>query len=266
MDADAWTARASSFGGRAELYAEARPGYPDEAVRWLVGTTPCRVLELGAGTGKLTRALTAIGHDVVACEPSAEMLQVLRRTAPTARPVAARAEQIPLPAGSVDVVVAAQAYHWFDTDRALPEIARVLRSGGALALVWNTADRSVPWVGRLLDRLRAEDVTAADPLAGSPLFSPSEHFVRRHWQQVDKASLRGLAESHSTYAVMPGDEQAEVLSFVEALYDSYGRGPDGMSLPYLARCFRARVSDRAGQFPGMRQHASADDGLVLDLP
>ena len=266
MDVDAWKARATSFGDRAALYAAARPGYPDEVVRWLAGTRPCRVLELGAGTGKLTTSLAGLGHDVVACEPSIEMLRVLTHNAPGASALAARAEQIPLPAGSVDVVVAAQAYHWFNSERALPEIARVLRSGGVLSLVWNTADRSVPWVDRLFGRLGCERVTGEDPLADSAWFTPSEHVVRRHWQQVHEASLRDLTMSQSTYAVLPPEEQADVLRFVDALYSSYGRGPDGMLLPWLTHAFRARVSDRAGLLPTTRQHASADDGLVLDLP
>ncbi len=109
MDAEALQRRAGSFGGVAEDYARHRPGYPADAVRWLVGTSPGRVLELGAGTGLLTGGLLALGHEVVASDPSGAMLARLRKAVVEAKPVQSRAEAIPLPTSSVDVVGAALA-------------------------------------------------------------------------------------------------------------------------------------------------------------
>ena len=140
---------AHSFGGVAEAYERGRPTYPADAVQWMVGDQPSSVLELGAGTGKLTRVLVSLGHDVHATDPDAEMLAILEEQVPGTRTAVASAEDIPLADRSVDVVIAAQAFHWFDLDRALPEIARVLRPGGRLCLVWNQRNEKIPWVRRL---------------------------------------------------------------------------------------------------------------------
>ncbi len=126
--------QARSFGSVAERYDRGRPGYPAPAVRWLVGRETATVLELGAGTGKLTAELVAQGYDVHATEPDPEMLAVLRKRLPDVPTSEAGAEEIPLPDRSVDVVVVGQAFHWFDHDLALPEIARVLRPGGHLVV------------------------------------------------------------------------------------------------------------------------------------
>lgn len=133
-----WLERAASFGGVADAYERARPGYPDDAVAWLAGDEPCDVVDLGAGTGKLTRSLVARGHRVTAVDPLEEMLVWLRHAVPGAIAVRGSAEAIPLPDGSADVVTCAQSFHWFDHAVALREIARVLRPGGRLAPVWNT--------------------------------------------------------------------------------------------------------------------------------
>ena len=140
--------RATSFAAVADAYERARPEYPADAVRWLTGDEPADVVDLGAGTGKLTRGLVALGHRVTAVEPLPEMLEHLRRAVPAATAVTGSAEQIPLPDGSADVVACAQAFHWFDQQAALREIARVLRPGGRIALVWNTRDDREPWTAR----------------------------------------------------------------------------------------------------------------------
>lgn len=242
-------ARAASFGGVAQAYADHRPGYPADAVRWLVGASPGRVLELGAGTGKITGELVALGHDVVATDTSAQMLQHLQRHAPGARAVVCRAESIPLSTSSVDVVVAAQAYHWFDAQRALPEIARVLRPGGVLSLVWNAADLKVPWVRKVFAMMgTTNEGVGDDPVEGSELFATSESKVFRHWQQLHRPSLIGFVASASKLATMTPADREKVLADVGALYDSYGRGPDGMLVPWRSYCYRARVTGLA-DFP-----------------
>jgi len=139
----------TAFTDVADAYERGRPGYPETAVGWLVGDEPCDVVDLGAGTGKLTRVLVALGHRVTAVEPLDEMRAQLQAAVPGVHVVSGSAEEIPLPDGSADVVTCAQSFHWFEHDVALPEIARVLRPGGRLALVWNVRDDRDPWTARL---------------------------------------------------------------------------------------------------------------------
>lgn len=138
---------ASSFGTAAAAYAAHRPDYAAAAVRWALASAPGpRVLDLGAGTGKLTGTLVALGADVVAVEPDPAMLTELRRAVPIVRALPGGAEAIPLPDGSVDAVLAGNALHWFDMALAGPEIARVLAPGGVLCGLWNVVDDRVDWV------------------------------------------------------------------------------------------------------------------------
>ncbi len=262
MDADEARRRAASFGSVAQAYAVNRPDYPSEAVGWLAGQATANVLELGSGTGKLTAPLLALGHRVVATDPLTAMLAQLTSVAPGARRVAARAESIPLASGVVDLVVSAQAFHWFDPERALPEIARVLRPGGVLALVWNTGDFKVPWVRKVLALIGMEGEEIADPFEGSELFAIQERRVFRHWQKFDRQSLVGYISSSSYAAVMSPDEREALLAEVGAIYDSYGRGHDGMMMPWKAVCFRAAVTRLAA---GPRSGADPDDGLLIDF-
>ena len=145
----------SSFGAAAAAYAEHRPGYAEAAVRWALEPVrdrqPVRVADIGAGTGKLTATLVRLGAEVTAVEPDPQMLAELRRTMPEVSSVPGSAEEIPLPDASLDAVLAGQAMHWFDMDRALPEIARVLRPGGVLAGLWNVDDDRVGWVAGLAE-------------------------------------------------------------------------------------------------------------------
>lgn len=142
--------RASSFGAAAAQYAQHRPGYAQAAIRWCLAPVsdarPVRVVDLGAGTGILTGALAHLGADVVAVEPDQAMLAELRRQLPGVQAVEGSAEALPLPDQSADAVLCGQAMHWFDLDRALPEIARVLTAGGVLAGLWNVDDDRVGWV------------------------------------------------------------------------------------------------------------------------
>ena len=257
--------RAASFSGVAATYADHRPGYPPAAVEWLLGSQPARVLELGAGTGKLTATLCSLGHDVLATDPSAEMLSHLHRTAPPARIVRARAEKIPLPWASVDVVVAAQAHHWFDGDRALPEVARVLRPGGTLALVWNVGDLKVPWVRRFFELLQFDPAgRGEDPFTGSDVFSLTGRHVVRHWQKFFRQTMVGFAASTSYAATLPTEEREDLFGRVTELYDSYGRGPDGLLMPWISYCYRGRVQGLVSRPPAQRAPVT-DDGLLIDF-
>jgi len=270
---------ARSFAQVAEAYDRARPGYPPEVGPWLVGQRPVSVLELGAGTGRLTADLVRLGHDVMATDPLPEMLRLLTGRLPDVRTAVASAEDLPLPDRSVDVVVSAQAFHWFEPARALPEIARVLRPGGQVALVWNDRDERIPWVRRL-GKVIGGAPQPTDPthtLLGSGLFGYVESATFRHWQKVDRDSLRDLVASRSNVATMTETARARVLAEVDALYGGYGRGADGMLLPYVTRCYKATVRARAGADddagPGSDRPASPpadgedpdDDGLLIDF-
>jgi SAM-dependent methyltransferase len=155
-DPASWHERRTSFGSVAADYAALRPGYPADVVSFLLGDRPLRVLDLGAGTGLLTDVLLAAGHDVVAVDPSAEMLAQLRARHPDVPAHVGGAEAVPLPDASVDAVVAGQAAHWFDPEPAAAQLRRVLRPGGVVGLVWNTRDETVAWVAALGAALAAE--------------------------------------------------------------------------------------------------------------
>jgi SAM-dependent methyltransferase len=217
---------AAGFGSAAEVYERARPSYPQEAVDWLVsrtGLAPGRaVADVGAGTGKLTRLLAATGARVVAVEPVAEMrvlitgVEVLDGTA----------EALPLADASVDVVAVAQAFHWFDHDRALPELHRVLRPGGWLALLWNSRDLDHPIQRRveaLLAPLRGDKVVAQHegrwraPLAASPLFGEGETRVFPNEQLYTTDDLCDRVASTSFVAAMGPAEREALLGHVRQL-------------------------------------------------
>jgi len=242
VDPDSRAARAASFGGVADVYEQARPEYPDEAVAWLAGSTPRDVVDLGAGTGKLTRRLVAAGHRVVAVEPAGEMLEQLRRVVPDVRALVGTAEAIPVPDGSADVVVAGQAFHWFDHGPALREIARVLRPGGTLGLVWNARDESAPWVRRLTEIIGAERASAGELTAvidASGLFGPVEEATFGFEQRLDRDALLALVSSRSYCATRPADERGAILDQVGRVFDEEA-DEDTIVLPYLTDAFRAR--------------------------
>ncbi|HET9421883.1 MAG TPA: methyltransferase domain-containing protein [Nocardioides sp.] len=235
--------QARSFGGVAEAYERGRPSYPRDAAAWLTSDEPLAVLELGAGTGKLTEQLVALGHDVHATDPDPAMLEILKSRLPGVRTSEAVAEEIPGPDGMYDVVVGAQCFHWFDFDRAVPEIVRVLKPGGSVALVWNQRDERIPWVRRL-GKIIGTSEQVDDPseiLKQSLRFLYVETETFKHWQQVDRDSIQDLVRSRSAIAVLDEESRAAKLAELLAFYDEYGRGMDGMQLPYLTRCFRARV-------------------------
>ena len=224
----------------AEAYDRARPAYPEEALSWLVGPERQTVLELGAGTGKLTSMLEGHGHKLLATDPLPAMLRVLSSHV-TVPHVASSAESIPVRSRTVDVVVAAQAFHWFDPDVALAEIARVLRPGGTISLVWNTYDVGIPWVRRLKALISPAEDDTTMPLMSTPHFGFVEQAEFRFWQNHNAATLADLARSVSYVSTMSAADRDEVLAGVGALYAEYGRGHDGMRLPWITRCYRAVV-------------------------
>jgi SAM-dependent methyltransferase len=218
--------RATSFGTRAQTYAEHRPSYPVDAVRWalepvtgvdapdLRGLT---VLDLAAGTGKLTEVLEAQGADVVAVEPDPAMLDELRRRLPRVQTLTGRAEQIPVPDESVDAVVVGQAFHWFDVDQAMAEIGRVLKPGGVVGALWNLEDVRVHWVAGLVEvaELPRDLGTWRDEpstLAGHEPFGSVERAEFASPQPLTSEAFVARASTRSSLIVMADDERAQVLA------------------------------------------------------
>jgi SAM-dependent methyltransferase len=240
---------ARGFGAAAQAYENARPGYPAEALALLageLGVAPgARVCDLGAGTGKLTRALVELGAEVVACEPVDAMRALLAKALPTVRALDGTAEHIPLPDASVDVVTVAQAFHWFDAPAALAEIARVLRRGGALVLLWNERDESTPWVAEMSRLIRWHERTVsryqhvdwAAVVAASGAFTPLEEQSSRWDQPLTRDMLADRVRSISYIAAMPVPERERLAREVVSLV---ARRPEPFPLPYICRVQWAR--------------------------
>jgi SAM-dependent methyltransferase len=260
-DADEWTRRGSSFGSVAAAYAEHRPGYPAAAVRWCVAPVgrdigSLRVLDLGAGTGKLTALLVELGAEVTAVEPDTAMREELGRGLPSVPALAGSAEQIPLPDASVDSVLCGQSLHWFNLSRALPEIARVLVPGGTLGALWNSDDDRVPWVAGLQDaaggaaspslsRRRSEAASfGTDQFGagqfGAALFTPTERAEFANSQPLTAATLVELIATHSQVIVMAPDERARMLARVRGYLASRQETAAGpFDLPMVTTVVRA---------------------------
>jgi SAM-dependent methyltransferase len=216
---------AAGFASAADVYERARPSYPAESVAWLAERVGLRrgtvVADVGAGTGKLTRLLAATGARVIAVEPVAEMRAKL---GDGVEALDGTAEELPLEDGAVDVVSVAQAFHWFDHERALPELHRVLRPGGHLVLVWNMRDLANPvqrGVEDLLAPLRGSvplQVLGAwrKPLEESPLFGQPEVKAFRYEQQFTADDLCDRVSSTSFVAAMSPIDREELLVRVRA--------------------------------------------------
>ena len=256
MDEDARRRHSSSFGAAATAYAEHRPDYARAALRWALEPAPgARVLDLGAGTGKLTATLAEVSGDVTAVEPDQAMLAELRRTLPDVRALSGSAEAIPLPDASVDAVVAGNAMHWFDMAVAGPEIARVLSPGGVLAGLWNVVDDRVDWVaGRAAvsgsaaigprdtpASWRAATAGMHLPKTGEARFGSPEQAEFPHGQRRTADSLVATLATRAGMLVMPEQERTETLDRIRAYLASRPETADGeFTLPMLTCVLRVR--------------------------
>ena len=206
------TDRSLSFGAEAAAYERGRPSYPPEAIDWLLPAGARDVLDLGAGTGKLTTRLVERGLNVVAVDPIAEMLEMLSTALPDTPALLGTAEEIPLPDNSVDAVLVAQAWHWVDPDRAVPEVARVLRPGGRLGLVWNTRDERLGWVKDLGSIIGHED----DPFNQTVTLPPPFADLQRHqveWTNyLTPQALIDLVASRSYCITSPAEVRTRTLT------------------------------------------------------
>nr|WP_240943231.1 class I SAM-dependent methyltransferase [Planosporangium thailandense] len=230
------------------MYDRVRPRYPVEAIRWILGDAPARVVDLGAGTGILSRQLAGLGYEVIPVEPDAGMRAKMDEAGGAPAAVEGSAEAIPLPDASVDAVVAGQAYHWFDPDKAHPEIARVLKPGGVFGPLWNERDEGVAWVAALSKIIDEQGGgqgggTQVTPLG--PQFTPVERADFRHSVTHTPDTLLDLVRSRSFYLVAEPVKRAAVEAAVQGLCASHPdlAGRAEFELPYVTEAYRTyRIS------------------------
>ncbi len=236
--------RSLSFGSAAAAYERGRPSYPPEAIDWLLPRGARQVLDLGAGTGKLTTRLVERGLEVVAVDPIPDMLEVLRASLPETRALLGTAEEIPLPDNSVDAVLVAQAWHWVDPERAIPEVARVLRPGGRLGLVWNTRDERLGWVRELGEIIGSDgDRDRFDVDLSQSFAEPERHHVE--WTNyLTPQALIDLVSSRSYCITSPTEVRSKTLDQVRELLATHPAlaNSTGLALPYVTVCIRAALA------------------------
>jgi SAM-dependent methyltransferase len=234
-------AHAQSFGPAAEAYERGRPSYPAAALDWLLPAGQPRVLDLGAGTGKLTRQVRDRGLPVVAVDPSEGMLEQLRKSVPGVPALLGSAERLPVPDDSADVVLVAQAWHWVDRAAAVPEVARVLSPGGRLGLLWNLRDERADWVRRLGEIINSPE-NDRETTIGAP-FCDVE-IARFAWTEtIGPERLIDMVASRSYVILLAPDERAALLTEVRKLMATHPDlvGRTEFALPYVTECARATL-------------------------
>ena len=253
--------RARSFGAVAATYDRVRPGYPPDGVSWLLEESETagaagavaaraapgartRVIEIGAGTGALTRDLVGRGLDVVAVEPDPHMRAVLEERVPGAEVSDGHAEDLPAGGGEVDVVLGAQMWHWVRLEEAVAEVARVLRPGGTLGLLWNLRDEGVPWMAELGRVFGGEDAHRGGSQVQMPAGAPFTATAARdfRWsQELAPADIVDLVATRSHVQVLPEDERSALLARVTDFVHSHPAvaGRDRIVIPYVTSCWRA---------------------------
>lgn len=245
-------ARRTSFGAYAATYDAVRPEWPAETVAWMLGSPTtarvCRVVDLGAGTGKGARAIAALGHEVIAVEPSDGMREALGASlrlipADVARRITALAggaEDLPINSGSVDAVTVFQAWHWFDAEAAAAECARVLRPGGWLSMGWHHRSEDVGWsreLSDIVDRHENQPDDQEAPPVGAE-FEPSETELFTYGMRQSVEDLVLHASTWSYVAIHP--ERDRVLDDVRALGRRVADGDGMIEIPMTTRCYRLR--------------------------
>jgi len=245
----ATASRALSFGAVADTYDRYRPGPPGEAVDWVLPAGATDVLDLGAGTGALTRLLLGrVPGKVVALEPDSRMRAVLASRSPGVLLVGARGEALPFAAASFDAVVVASAWHWMNTDLTVPEVVRVLRTGGRLCVLWSGPARSVEWVADLLGRKREADSAGSDDrhrrdveLPPEAPFTVPETTIIAWSMPMTRDELVGLARTYSSVITRPESEQTEILDRVDRLAAAHPAFAAGttVDVPMRCLCWRA---------------------------
>jgi ubiquinone/menaquinone biosynthesis C-methylase UbiE len=237
---------ANSFGQAADVYDRARPSYPQDAVDWMLQSNPRDVIDLGAGTGKFTRQIADRAHalkgHIIAIDPDAQMLAKLAGSG--IETLVGTGERIPVDDATADLVTCAQAWHWVDEELAAPEVARVLRPDGWLAIVWNARDDRVDWVARMSEIIHdspAEEIAEHPPKLG-PSFGPVESFETTWTMEVTRAALDELVSSRSYFLVASPTDQQLTLANFNRMLDAHPEtaGREVLELPYRTFCYRAR--------------------------
>ncbi|MGR6322534.1 class I SAM-dependent methyltransferase [Micromonospora soli] len=238
---------ALSFGAAAAEYDRFRPRYPAQALRWALDGLPAsaRVIDLGAGTGILTRGVLALGHRVVPVEPDPGMRAQLAAATPGTAALAGSAEAVPLPDGSADAVLVGQAYHWFDKEPAHAEIARVLRPGGTFAPIWNVRDERVAWVAELsrVAHLGYNAGNVVDKYGDfGPAFEPVELGEFAHTTTLSPDEVVGMLHTRSYWLTASAEDQAKIDRELGDLFATHPdlAGRETVELPYRTLVFRSR--------------------------
>lgn len=245
-------ARRATYDATAEDYVEHRPGYPADAIRWVVGCEPKVVVDLGCGPGNLTAPLAALGHTAIGIDPSLAMLRAMKTKHPLR--IVGRAEAIPLRNEIADVVTAATAFHWFDHDVTVPEMRRVLRAGGRVGIFTNIRDETVAWVRALSEIIGSEAAMAATigqgegmevefvaKLEKGGLFESVQHRIFDWQQELTPEGLVGLVRSRSYVAALEVEERRRLIEGVRGLCAQHQdlKGRESFTLTYESHAFRA---------------------------
>lgn len=236
----------TSFGAQAGAYESGRPDYPPAAVAWLLepvsGNGPPKVVDVGAGTGKLARVAVALGADVTAVDPDETMLETLRSAVPGVPTHVGTAENLPLDDASQDAVILGQAWHWVDPIAGSRGVARVLRPGGVLGLIWNIRDERTPWVRRLTEIMRASRAEQVLADGGPAVVEPFGPLEQQQWSWVrpmTRTRLLDMARSRSYVITAPGEQKTLIEDGLATLFDEIGAVGDAtVELPYVTRAYR----------------------------
>ncbi|ROS75792.1 methyltransferase family protein [Curtobacterium sp. PhB130] len=233
---------AHSFGAAADAYERGRPGYPTAVAEWLAPEPVALAVDVGAGTGKFTRTLLPRASAVTAVEPDTAMRARLADALPSVPVVDGAGEAIPLADGAADLVTFAQSWHWVEPAAGAVEVARVLRPGGVLGLVWNIRDESLPWsarLGELLTRPESRITQYDHPLVGEP-FDGGEYRTFPWVHEQSRSDFLDMVASRSYVIVMAADARDRLLRAVEELLDTSPEtaGRSTVPVPYVAHVHR----------------------------
>jgi SAM-dependent methyltransferase len=246
---------AVAFGAVALDYDRFRVGPPPEIVDLIAPSSCETVLDLAAGTGALTRQLVGRYATVIAVDPDKRMRDVLVENCPSVDVLDGTAEEIPLPDGFVDAVMVASAWHWVDPELAIPEIARVLRPEGTLAITWSRRDRGVPWVADL-EAFRVRVTHSRDWIEGrirevldKPWLPDDAPFtdvevVSHPWTvELTRNQIVGLMTTYNSFIDTPDEDKPELLrQFAEYVHDDFRLDhQDLVQVPMLTHLWRARL-------------------------
>lgn len=238
---------ATSFGQQSRAYETGRPEYPADAAAWLLapvsGAEIVRVVDVGAGTGKLTRALVPLATQVSAIDPDPDMLATLQGSVPGVSTAVGTAEALPLEDSSVDAIVLGQAWHWVEPVAGSRETARVLRSGGVLGLVWNIRDERVPWVARLSAIMQSSNAEVMLRAGGPVIAAPFTRVESAQWEwsrPMTRAQILAMVSSRSYIITASADERARIDAELAELLDEIGAVGDALvPMPYVTHAYRA---------------------------